>query len=166
MRRLIRDISSVLILSGLLLVLDAGVTVVWQEPVTAAIGMIMRDNVNQRYLSYRTAPLTDNDATVTAQVAEAFGDYFGDRSRPLPMQMASEDFSDIPDALGVPYTYWGIGGTDPDTYRAAETAGTISRDIPVNHSSRFAPVVQPTLDTGTEALVTAALAWLADPAPG
>ena len=42
MRRLIRDVSSVLILSGLLLVLDAGVTLVWQEPVTAAIGMVLR----------------------------------------------------------------------------------------------------------------------------
>jgi sortase A len=61
MRRLIRDISSVLILSGLLLVLDAGATVIWQEPVTAAIGLIMRSEVNQRYLSYRTAPLSTND---------------------------------------------------------------------------------------------------------
>jgi sortase A len=61
MRRLFRDLSSVLILSGLLLVLDAGVTLVWQEPVTAAIGMIMRGEVNQRYLSYKTAPLTGPD---------------------------------------------------------------------------------------------------------
>ena len=61
-RRLIRDLSSVLILSGLLLVLDAAVTVVWQEPVTAAIGLIMRGEVNQRYLSYRTAPLSTTDA--------------------------------------------------------------------------------------------------------
>lgn len=64
MRRLIRDISSVLILSGLLLVLDAAVTLVWQEPVTAAIGLVLRGEVNQRYLSYRTAPLSvvDQDA--------------------------------------------------------------------------------------------------------
>jgi sortase A len=60
-RRLLRDLSSVLILSGLLLVLDAGVTLIWQEPVTAAIGMIMRGEVNQRYLSYKTAPLTGPD---------------------------------------------------------------------------------------------------------
>ena len=58
MRRVIRDISSVLIISGLLLVLDAGVTLVWQEPVTAAIGLIMRTQINQRFLSYRSAPLT------------------------------------------------------------------------------------------------------------
>ena len=69
MRRLIRDISSVLILSGLLLVLDAGVTLVWQEPVTAAIGMIMRGEVDQRYLSYRTAPLTNGDDRALSQIA-------------------------------------------------------------------------------------------------
>jgi sortase A len=37
MRRLARDASSVLIISGLLLVLDAGVTLIWQEPVTAVV---------------------------------------------------------------------------------------------------------------------------------
>ena len=68
MRRLIRDISSVLILSGLLLVLDAGVTVIWQEPVTAAIGLVMRSEVNQRYLSYRTAPLSTNDHRALASI--------------------------------------------------------------------------------------------------
>jgi hypothetical protein len=60
----------------------------------------------------------------------------------------------------VPYVYWGIGGTDPDTYLAAEQAGRIAQDIPVNHAANFAPVIQPTLDTGTQALVLAALAWL------
>ena len=53
-----------------------------------------------------------------------------------------------------------IGGTDPDEYRAAVEAGTVAKDVPVNHSPFFAPVVQPTLDTGTSALVVAALAWL------
>jgi sortase A len=57
-RRLIRDISSVLILSGLFLVLDAGVTLVWQEPVTAAIALMVRGQVDTQYLSYRTAPLS------------------------------------------------------------------------------------------------------------
>ena len=50
-----------LILSGLLLVLDAGVTLAWQEPVTAAIGLVMRSQVDQRYLSYHSAPLTTTD---------------------------------------------------------------------------------------------------------
>ena len=86
---------------------------------------------------------------------------FGDSARDLPLQTASEDFSDVPHALNVPYTYWGIGGIHPDTFHTAEAAGQIAQDIPVNHSPNFAPVIQPTLDTGTKALVTAALAWLA-----
>jgi sortase A len=61
MRRLVRDISSVLIISGLLLVLDAGVTLLWQEPVTAVVAMIKRSEINKRFLSYRSAPLTRTD---------------------------------------------------------------------------------------------------------
>lgn len=67
---------------------------------------------------------------------------------------------DIPKALGAPSTYWGFGGIDADTFAKAAEAGRISQDIPVNHSPTFGPVIQPTLDTGTEALVVAALAWL------
>ena len=105
-------------------------------------------------------PLTDNDAGVTERVAAAFADHFGDRAGVLPLQTASEDFSDLPTALGVPYTYWGIGGADPDAYAKAAIAGRVSQDVPVNHSPQFAPVIQPTLDTGTAALVVAALVWL------
>lgn len=105
-------------------------------------------------------PLTTNDPDTTDRVAAAFADYFGDRATRLPPQSASEDFSDIPDALGVPYTYWGIGGTDAEVHRRAADAGRLAQDVPVNHSASFAPVIQPTLDTGTSALVVAALAWL------
>lgn len=55
---MIRDVSSVLIISGLLLLVDAGVTLLWQEPLTAVIGAIKRGEIDQRYLSYRTAPLS------------------------------------------------------------------------------------------------------------
>ena len=61
MKRLIRDISSVLILSGLLLVADAAVTLVWQEPVTAVVALIRHSQINKTYLSERTAPLTRVD---------------------------------------------------------------------------------------------------------
>src|SRR3954465_8677797 len=106
-------------------------------------------------------PLTDNDAAATERVAAAFEALFGERAAPVGQQSASEDFSDVPAALGVPYTYWFVGGTDPAAYAAAEQAGRVAQDVPVNHSARFAPVIQPTLDTGTQALVVAALAWLA-----
>jgi len=105
-------------------------------------------------------PPTVNDDATTERVHAAFSEHFGELATELPLQSASEDFSDLPTALGVPYTYWGIGGTDPDAYRAAVEAGTVAKDVPVNHSPFFAPVVQPTLDTGTSALVVAALAWL------
>jgi amidohydrolase len=106
-------------------------------------------------------PLTHNDLEVTDRVATAFRDFFGERAGPVGQGSASEDFSDIPTALGVPYTYWFVGGIDAEAYGAAEAAGRVAQDIPVNHSARFAPVLQPTLDTGTQALVVAALAWLA-----
>ncbi|HUO69984.1 MAG TPA: class E sortase [Solirubrobacteraceae bacterium] len=57
MRRLIRDISSVLIISGVLLVLDAAVTLVWQEPITAVVATIKRSQIDKRFLSFHTAPL-------------------------------------------------------------------------------------------------------------
>ena len=39
-------------------------------------------------------------------------------------------------------------------------AGTLERDIPTNHSPFFAPVLQPTLDRGVDALVVAAREFL------
>jgi len=105
-------------------------------------------------------PLTENDPASTGKVAAAFTDFFGDRAVTMKLQTASEDFSDIPRALGVPYSYWGVGCIDPDTYRKAEQAGRVAQDIPVNHSAQFAPVIEPTLNTGTQAMVVAAMAWL------
>jgi hippurate hydrolase len=109
-------------------------------------------------------PLTENDDGIAGSLSSAFGDYFGERAGPLDRQSASEDFSDLPRAFGVPYCYWGIGGIDAATYHAAEAAGRVAQGIPVNHSAQFAPVLQPTLDTGVEALVVAALRML-DPRP-
>jgi sortase A len=60
-RRLVRDVSSVLIIAGLLMLVDAGLTVIWQEPVTAVIGLIQRGDINKRYLSYRSVPFTSAD---------------------------------------------------------------------------------------------------------
>lgn len=105
-------------------------------------------------------PLTSNDPDVTARVAAAFTEQFGEAAQELPLQTASEDFSDLPEAFGVPYTYWGLGGTHRDLYEKAAAAGRLTQDVPVNHSAAFAPVIQPTLDTGTTAMTVAALAWL------
>jgi sortase A len=58
-RRLIRDLSLVLILSGALLLADAAVTLLWQEPLTAVIAVIKRNGVDKRFLSYGGAPLSE-----------------------------------------------------------------------------------------------------------
>ncbi len=105
-------------------------------------------------------PPTVNDEEPTRRVAEAFGAYFGDDAHTVELQTASEDMSEIPGAFGVPFTYWAIGGIDPDRYAEAARKGTVAQNIPVNHSAAFAPVIQPTLDTGVSALTVAALAWL------
>lgn len=68
LRRLLRDISSVLIISGLLLLIDAGVTLLWQEPLTAVIGVIKRSEIDKRFLSYRSAPLPPLDRRALAVV--------------------------------------------------------------------------------------------------
>lgn len=106
-------------------------------------------------------PLTDNDFPTTERVTQAFSEMFGERCVQLPQGAGSEDFSDIPRALGVPYTYWGVGCVDPEIYRTAVESGSVNQDIAVNHSPRFAPTMQPTLDTATQTLVTAAMSWLA-----
>jgi sortase A len=71
MRRLLRDISSVLIISGVLLLIDAGVTLLWQEPVTAVIGLIRRGEVDKRFLSYKTAPLSRQSASALGSMRSA-----------------------------------------------------------------------------------------------
>jgi amidohydrolase len=111
---------------------------------------------------YDQYPLTDNDPEATKRITAAFRSHFTSGTVfNLGPQTASEDFSDIPNALGTPYTYWGLGGIDADKYERARAAGRVEQDIPVNHSEFFAPVIEPTLSTGTQALVVAALAYLA-----
>ena len=80
-----------------------------------------------------TFPVTDNDAAATGRVAKAFAGHFGDNATETPRQTVSEDFSTIPDAAGVPYSYWSYGFTDRQTYLAAEKEGRLD-DLPTNHS--------------------------------
>ena len=111
---------------------------------------------------YDQYPLTENDTEVTEKITSAFRSHFGsEKIFNLGRVTASEDFSHIPDALGTPYTYWGVGCIDAEKYEKALKDGRVERDIPVNHSEFFAPIIQPTLATGTEALVVAALMYLA-----
>ena len=55
--------------------------------------------------------------------------------------------------------FWVIGGIEPAQYDAAEKSGTLDT-LPANHAPNFAPVIDPTLRTGIDAMLTAAGAWL------
>jgi amidohydrolase len=108
-------------------------------------------------------PLTTNDPGATARVASALCAHFGDdRVAELAAPVsASEDFGSFGTEWGVPSVFWYVGGTDPDKYRRAEEAGRVADDIPTNHNPAFAPVIDPTLATGVEAITTAAVNNLA-----
>ncbi len=70
MRRLIRDFSYVLMISGALLLADAGVTLLWQEPLTAVVALIKRDSVDKRFLSYQRAPLSQLERKALASLRD------------------------------------------------------------------------------------------------
>lgn len=119
------------------------------ERIVRAECVAARSPQDPQFTYYDRYPLTNNDGDATNTVREAFDAYFGDEVSDLDAVPASEDFSIIPDALGVPYTYWGLGGF-------ADESSAVG-----NHNPAFAPDLQPTLDRGAEAIVVAACAWLA-----
>ena len=105
--------------------------------------------------------LVRNDADASVRVRAAFHKHFGtERVNDIPPISASEDFGSFGSEWHAPSVFWTVGGTDPDAYRRAKEAGRLS-ELPTNHNPRFAPVIHPTLETGVEALLAAAGAWLA-----
>ncbi len=108
-------------------------------------------------------PMTVNDAEATARVIAAFHAQFGDRALEVTPASASEDFSVFGRGWKVPYVFWTVGGTDPVVYAKAKAEKTLN-SVPSNHSPKFAPVLDPTLKTGLQAMLTAASAWLCAPA--
>ena len=113
-------------------------------------------------------PVTDNDAALSEVLGRTFKDVFGDDFQPenFPRANGSEDFSNLAaeEAEGVPYVYWFFGGTDPklfeDEDEGKEEKKTEEKDIPINHSPYFAPVMQPTLKVAIDAMTAAALTFL------
>ena len=94
-------------------------------------------------------PLTVNDPAVTETVTTSSPRHSEPtgctRSEKLP---GSEDFSHIPVAFGVPFTFWANGGFLP------------GMNVVSNHNPEFAPAIQPTLRTGTEAALAATMAYV------
>lgn len=106
--------------------------------------------------------LVRNDPDASKRVADAFRKHFpADRVTEASPTTASEDFGSFGAEWHSPAVFWFVGGTDPIVYAKAKAEGRLS-ELPTNHNPRFAPVMHPTLETGVEALVVAAQAWLAE----
>ena len=106
-------------------------------------------------------PVLVNDVDATERTNAAFRRAFGDASVLDPGALSgSEDVGLLATAAGAPLVYWILGGADAASWFRAAEARTLDRDVPSNHSPHFAPVLEPTLSRGVEALVTAARTWL------
>jgi hippurate hydrolase len=105
--------------------------------------------------------LVQNDPAATQRIADAFRAHFSaERVVKTAPTTASEDFGSFGAEWHAPAVFWFVGGTDPDVYAKAKAEGRLG-ELPTNHNPRFAPVIHPTLEAGVEAMVVAALAWLA-----
>jgi hippurate hydrolase len=105
-------------------------------------------------------PLGVNDASASERLVTAFREYFStERVKQTGPTSASEDFGSFGTQWHVPAAFWFVGVTDPDTYDKAAAAGEVNK-LPSNHSPFFAPLMHPSLETGVQAMVVGALAWV------
>lgn len=111
----------------------------------------------------RTFPLTDNDEKTNKAIEKSFSAYFKESHKSAPKaHLASEDVSRLASSVSKPCCFWFFGGIDAMVWDERKENGKLY-DIPVNHSPYFAPVLQPTLKTGVDALVVASLTFLGKP---
>ncbi|HTE37111.1 MAG TPA: hypothetical protein VK630_11250 [Reyranella sp.] len=90
-----------------------------------------------------------NDDALAARSGGVLKAAFGDKARlNAEPGSASEDYSEFVMA-GVPSFYFGIGGLDPAAFAKATANKTA---VPGNHSPEFAPVPEPSIRTGAEAM--------------
>ena len=104
-------------------------------------------------------PPTVNDDKLVEAIRATFEGVFKEKLVDEPRWTASEDFSVLATAVGAPYAYWSFGGIDAKRYDDAFKLGKQSQ-LSRNHSSGFAPAIEPTIRTGIDAMAAAALTFL------
>jgi amidohydrolase len=126
------------------------------EAEASASGAQKKPEINQ----FDHYSLVTNDPSATHRVVDSFKSYFPEsRVNEVEATSASEDFGIFGTAWGSPSVFWFVGSTDPDLFAKAKKEDKID-EIPTNHNPGFAPVIHPTLETGIQALVLAAGAWV------
>lgn len=79
-------------------------------------------------------PLTDNSEAVNGTVTEALTEYFGAEAvLEATPATASEDFSELPNAFGIPYAYWFVGSFDAEQSPCG--LGSVARRLQGHSSS-------------------------------
>ena len=106
------------------------------------------------------APSTINDPEKTKVLNNVFQAYFGDNLEEMEPNPGSEDFSVLASAKNIPYLYWIYGGAEARNYEEAEKLDRIDEMVPYNHSSLFAPEIEPTMRTAVDSFSLAALTFL------
>ena len=103
-----------------------------------------------------TVNATYNDPTLTRRVRGALVAWFGeDRVQTIPAEMGGEDFSEFGRTTDhVPICLFRLGAVDPVKVAESQRTGL---PLPSLHSSRFAPLPEPTLKTGVTAMTAVAL---------
>ena len=107
-------------------------------------------------------PVVVNDPEALERTFTAFRKWLGPERVIDPGAGAgSEDVGILASAAGAPLSYWLLGGADPTLFASGGGLDDPAlHEIPSNHSPRYAPAIEPTLQIGVTALVTAARAWL------
>lgn len=106
-------------------------------------------------------PVTFNNPDATARTAQAFGNAFGpDRVFDPGVVTGSEDVGNLATPVEAPLVFWFLGGADPALVAEGMRTGRLADTVPSNHSPFFAPLIDPTLEVGVQALVIAAREWL------
>lgn len=101
-------------------------------------------------------PATYNDPALTARIRKTLTDWLGaDRVQSIEPEMAGEDFGRFGRTEEkVPVCLFRIGAADPALVAENQRTGV---PLPSLHSSKFAPLPEPTIKTGVTALTAAAL---------
>ena len=105
-------------------------------------------------------PATYNDPQLTRRIRGTLNTWLGaDQVRTIEAEMGGEDFSEFGrTAEKVPLCLFRIGAVAPEKVAESERTGVA---LPSLHSSKFAPVPEPTIKTGITAVTAAALDLLA-----
>jgi amidohydrolase len=105
-------------------------------------------------------PQTFNDIPASERTRRALVSAFGDdKVLEPPIAAASDDVGILASAIDVPLVFWLIGIADPELFDP-EHPERIPAEVPPHHSPKFAPVAQPSLETGVRAFVDVSLEWL------